>query len=108
VRAVLAAREETGQRISNILNAEAPYHSTMKKEHVLGLVLICVVVLVLSFAGLISDFVTRLIGNIDGLLLLMISLMMLLLFAGMLYAMGKEEGWIPARHHSDSKPGEGK
>ena len=79
----------------------------MKKEHVLGLVVICLVVLALSLAGLISDVVTRLIGNIDGLLLAMISLMMLLLFAIMLYAMGKEEGWIPSRHHSDSKP-EGK
>ena len=80
----------------------------MKKEHVLGLVAICLVVLALSFAGLISDFITRLIGNIDGLLLLMISLMMVLLFAGMLYAMGKEEGWLPTHHHSDSKAGEGK
>lgn len=80
----------------------------MKKEHVLGLLVICLVVLALSFAGLISDFITRLIGNIDGLLLLMISLMMLLLFAGMLYAVGKEEGWIPGHRHSDSKAGEGK
>jgi ABC-type uncharacterized transport system involved in gliding motility auxiliary subunit len=79
----------------------------MKKEHVLGMIVMCLVVLVLSFAGLISDVVTRLIGNIDGLLLAMISLMMILLFAIMLYAMGKEEGWIPSRHHSGSKP-EGK
>ena len=49
----------------------------MTKEHgLLGLVGICVVVLLLSFAGLASDFVTRLIGNIDGLLLLFICLMM--------------------------------
>jgi hypothetical protein len=89
----------------------------MKKEHVLGLVGICVVVLILSFAGLASDFVTRLIGNIDGLLLLFICLMMLGLFAGMLLAMGKEEGWLPSRHHAQAvsasnpgakKPGEGK
>jgi 4-amino-4-deoxy-L-arabinose transferase-like glycosyltransferase len=78
----------------------------MKKEHVLGLLGICAVVLVLSFAGLISDFVTRLIGNIDGLLLLFICLMMLGLFAGMLYAMGKEEGWLPG-HRSSSNPGPG-
>jgi hypothetical protein len=87
----------------------------MKKEHVLGLVGICVVILLLSFAGLASDFVTRLIGNIDGLLLLFICLMMLGLFAGMLLAMGKEEGWLPSRHHAEAasnpgpkKPGEGK
>jgi hypothetical protein len=90
----------------------------MTKEHgLLGLVGICVVVLLLSFAGLASDFVTRLIGSIDGLLLLFICLMMLGLFAGMLFAMGKEEGWLPSRHHSEAasaskpgpnKPGEGK
>jgi hypothetical protein len=89
----------------------------MKKEHVLGLVGICVVILLLSFAGMASDFVTRLIGNIDGLLLLFICLMMVGLFAGMLFSMGKEEGWLPSRHHAEAgsasnpgtqKPGEGK
>ena len=89
----------------------------MKKEHVLGLVGICVVMLLLSFAGVASDFITRLIGNIDGLLLLVICLMMVLLFAGMLVAMGKEEGWLPSRHSKESasasnpgskNPGEGK
>ena len=87
----------------------------MKKEHVLGLVGICVVMLLLSFAGMASDFITRLIGNIDGLLLLSICLMMVLLFAGMLLAMGKEEGWLPSRHAKESaanpgpkNPGEGK
>ena len=94
------------------------YSLTMKKEHgILGLVGICIVILVFSFAGVISDFVTRLIGNIDGLLLLFICLMMLGLFAGMLLAMGKEEGWLPTRHHAEAasasnprpkKPGEGK
>jgi hypothetical protein len=89
----------------------------MKREHVLGLVAICVIILILSFAGLASDFVTRLIGNIDGLLLFFICLMMLGLFSGMLLAMGKEEGWLPSRHHAEAgsasdpgpkKPGEGK
>jgi hypothetical protein len=88
------------------------------KEHgILGLVGICLVVLLLSFAGLASDFVTRLIGSIDGLLLLAICLMMFGLFAGMLFAMGKEEGWIPSRRHAadapsakpgPKQPGEGK
>jgi hypothetical protein len=89
----------------------------MKKEHVLGLVGICVVTLVLSFAGLISDFVTRLIGNIDGLLLLFICLMMAGLFFVVLLSIAKEEGWLPSRHAKESgaasnpgpkKPGEGK
>jgi hypothetical protein len=86
-----------------------------KQQGILGLVGICLVILLLSFAGLASDFITRLIGNIDGLLLLFICLMMVGLFAGMLFAMGKEEGWLPSRHHSEAasnpglkKPGEGK
>jgi hypothetical protein len=86
-----------------------------KQQGVLGLVGICVVVLLLSFAGMASDIVTRLIGNIDGLLLLVICLMMLGLFAGMLFAMAHEEGWLLSRHHSapasnpgPKKPGEGK
>ena len=88
-----------------------------KQQGVLGLVGICVVVILLSVAGLASDFITRLIGNIDGLLLLFICLMMVGLFAGMLLAMGKEEGWLPTRHYSEAapvsnpgpkKPGEGK
>ena len=90
------ASDETGQRISNnTFERDAPYRSTMKKEHVLGLVVICLVVLVVSFAGLISDFLTRLIGNIDGLLLLMICLMMRPLFAGMLYSMAQGRGMAP-------------
>jgi hypothetical protein len=87
----------------------------MKKEHVLGLAGICVVMLLLSFAGVASDFITRLIGNIDGLLLLSICLMMAGLFLWMLYLMGKEEGWLPSRHAKESaanpgpkNPGEGK
>jgi hypothetical protein len=88
----------------------------MTKEHgLLGLLAICVVVEILSFAGLASDFVTRLIGNIDGLLLLFICLMMLGLFTGMLFSIVKAEGWVPSRHHSPeaasgsgAKPGEGK
>lgn len=88
----------------------------MTKEHgLLGLVGLCVVTLILSFAGLISDFVTRLIGNIDGLLLLMICLMMAGLFLGALFSIAKEEGWLPSGHKSPQaaapaakQPAEGK
>jgi hypothetical protein len=73
----------------------------MSKEHgLLGLLALCVITLILSFAGLIADFATRLIGNIDGLLLLMISLMMAGLFFGVLYSIAKEEGWLPARRRA--------
>jgi len=48
-----------------------------------------------------SDFVTRLIGNIDGLLLLFICLMMVGLFAGMLFSMGKRRDGA-SRHHAEA------
>jgi hypothetical protein len=90
-----------------------------KQKGIWGLVGICVAVLVLSFAGLASDFVTRLMGSLDGLLLLLICLMMAVLFAWMLYGMAKEEGWLPSRNNSreaksaaanpgSKQPGEGK
>ena len=92
-----------------------------KQQGILGLVGICLVILLLSFAGLASDFVTRLIGNIDGLLLLFICLMMLGLFLCvecLLLAHGqrKKDG-CPRAHHAEAasasnpgpkKPGEGK
>jgi hypothetical protein len=90
-----------------------------KQQGVVGLLGMCAVVLVLSVAGLASDFVTHLVGNIDGLLLLMICLMMGGLFSLMLFQMAREESWLPSLHKKQSagssaanpgpnKPGEGK
>jgi hypothetical protein len=73
----------------------------MTKEHgLLALMGLCVVTLALSFVGMVSAVVTRLIGNIDGLLLLMICLMMAGLFLGVLYSIAKEEGWLPSGQKS--------
>ena len=70
----------------------------MKKEHgVLGLVAICLVVVVLSISGLASDFLTRLGLDLDGLLLIMVSLLMAALFLIMLFVIAKEQGWLPTR-----------
>lgn len=72
-----------------------------KKHGVLGLVAICLFVLVLSGAGLASDFLTRLGLDLDGLLLILVSLLMGLLFLIMLFVIAKEQGWIPQRHQKE-------
>ena len=59
--------------------------------------MVCVIVIVLSVAGLASDFVTRLVSSVDGLLLLMICLMMAGIFSLMVFVLAKEAGWLPSR-----------
>jgi hypothetical protein len=73
-----------------------------KKQGVLGLVGICLLILVLSAAGLASDFLTRLDLDLDGLLLILCSLLMGLLFLVMLFVIAKEQGWIPERHKKEA------
>lgn len=76
----------------------------MTKEHgLLGLAGICVVTLVLCFAGLVAAAVTGLIGNIDGLLLIMICLMMVGLFVSPLYSIAKDEGWLASGAESEEE-----
>ena len=75
----------------------------MTKTHgVLGLVGICLVILVLSAAGLASDFLTRLGLDLDGLLLILCSLLMGLLFVVMLLSIARDQGWIPERHKKEA------
>ncbi len=70
----------------------------MKLFHgVLGLAAICVVVVLLSLLGLISDFVSGLIAphiTMDGLLLALICLLMGGLFTLMLVLIAKDAGWL--------------
>ena len=73
-----------------------------KKQGVLGLVGICLLVLVLSAAGLASDVLTRLGLDLDGLLLILCSLLMGLLFLIVLFSIAREQGWIPARAKKES------
>jgi hypothetical protein len=68
-----------------------------KTRGVLGLVGICLLVLVLSAAGLASDVLTRLGLDLDGLLLILCSLLMGLLFLIALFSIAREQGWIPTR-----------
>jgi hypothetical protein len=66
------------------------------KHGILGVVAIALITLLISFAGVISDFVLGLARDIDGLLLLSVSLMTALIFAAMLYVVAKQAGWIGA------------
>jgi hypothetical protein len=69
---------------------------------ILGLVGICVLIVLLSVAGLASAFLTHLDLSLDGLLLIMTCLMMGGLFLLMLALIAKEQGWLPARHKKQS------
>jgi hypothetical protein len=75
----------------------------MNKTHgVIGLVAICLVVLALSATGIASDFFTRLGLDLDGLLLILTSLLMGLLFLVALLSIAKDEGWVPQRHKKET------
>jgi hypothetical protein len=77
---------------------EVVQNRTMSTQNrILGTVIVCVIVIVLSVAGLASDFMTRLISSVDGLLLLMICLMMAGIFSLMVFVLAKEAGWLPSR-----------
>src|SRR5438270_12391425 len=81
----------------------------MSKQRVLGLIIVCISVVVLSLVGLASAFVTRILFTLDGLLLLMICLMMAGIFALMLLSIAREQGWLAAlskkRAPSPAPPG---
>jgi hypothetical protein len=73
-----------------------------KTRGVLGLVGICLLIVVLSALGLASDFMTRLGLDLDGLLLILCSLLMGLLFLIALVMIAREQGWIPQRHKKEA------
>jgi hypothetical protein len=75
-----------------------------KTRGVLGLVGICLLIVALSAIGLASDFITRLGLDLDGLLLILASLLMGLLFLITLVTIAREQGWIPQRHKKESAP----
>jgi hypothetical protein len=75
------------------------------QNRILGAVITCVTVIVLSVAGLASDFLSRLLSSVDGLLLLMICLLMGGLFSVMLLVLAKEAGWLGKKHPVSSSSG---
>ena len=56
--------------------------------------IVCLVLIGLSVVGVVSAFVTRLQGDIDGLLLILVCVLMGSLFSIMLIDLVKEEGWL--------------
>jgi hypothetical protein len=69
---------------------------------ILGLVGICVLIVLLSAAGLASVVLTHLDLSLDGLLLIMTCLMMGGLFLLMLALIAKEQGWLPGGHKKEA------
>jgi hypothetical protein len=61
------------------------------------LLIMCAVIVVLSVLGIVGGLSTRLIGSLDGLLMLAICLMMALIFVLLLFVLAKEQGWIGKR-----------
>jgi hypothetical protein len=56
--------------------------------------IVCLVLIGLSVVGVVSALVTRLQGDIDGLLLILVCVLMGSLFSIMLIDLVKEEGWL--------------
>lgn len=80
----------------------------MKASHaILGLAAVCLIIILLSFIGVIADFATHIALNIDGLLLLATCLMMGGLFTLMLFLIAQDQGWIPPRRKKEANPAPG-
>jgi hypothetical protein len=70
------------------------------QRDVLALVGVCVLVAVLSIIGLASVFLTHLDLSLDGLLLILVSLMMAALFGLTAFSIAKDLGWLPRPQHA--------
>jgi hypothetical protein len=71
------------------------------RQGILGVIAVGLIMLLLSFAGIISDFLAGLKLDMDGLLLLSVSLMMALIFAAMLFFLIKQSGLLGGRKLED-------
>lgn len=81
------------------------------KEKPVELLVICVVMIVLGVVGVISGFSRDLLGGLDGLLMLFVSLLMALIFAALLFVLAKGQGWLGKRKKdasSSAAPAAGK
>lgn len=72
----------------------------------MGVAVVGIVLLALSVSGVVADFVTGIALNIDGLLLLGVSLMMAAIFAGIVLMLFKQWGWLGKKH--EASPAEAK
>ncbi len=71
---------------------------------VLEVIGVALVFILLSAAGLAASFFTKIIYNIDGLLLVSVCLMMALVFTAMLVAFARQQGWIGRGKSAESAP----
>jgi hypothetical protein len=81
------------------------------KENPIELLVISVVMIVLGVAGVIAGFSRGLMGSMDGLLILAVALMMALIFAGLLFVLAKQQGWLGGRSKAvgaEASPAAGK
>ena len=67
------------------------------KENPLELLVMCAVMIVLSLLGIVGGLSRGLLGNMDGILLLGVCLMIALISALLLFVLAKEQGWIGKR-----------
>jgi hypothetical protein len=72
------------------------------QENEAELVVMSVVMIVLSIAGIVAGFSRDLFGGIDGLLILAIALMILLVFSLLLFFQAKKLGWLGKRHNNET------
>jgi hypothetical protein len=64
------------------------------QENPVELLVICAVMLVLSVLGILGGLSSRLMGSLDGLLMLAVCGMTALIFAILLFVLAKERGWL--------------
>ena len=74
------------------------------KENPAELLVMCVVMIVLSILGIIGALSRGLLGNLDSLLFLFVSLLMLLIFSLLLFFQLKQQGRF-GKHHKDGDAG---
>lgn len=75
-----------------------------KRNGILGVLAVGLILLLLSCAGVISDFLAGLKLDMDGLLLISVSLTMALVFAIMVFMLLKQEGWLGRHKSAESAP----
>jgi hypothetical protein len=74
------------------------------KENPVELLVMCAVMIVLSILGIVGGFSRDLFGNMDGILILGVCLMMLLVAVLLLFGLAKEQGWIGKHKGEDGPP----
>lgn len=67
------------------------------KQNPIELLVMCAVMVVLSILGVVGGLSTRLIGSLDGLLIIAVCLTMALIFGILLLVLAKEQGWLGKR-----------